>query len=207
MTDDIESAKQVLANLDKYYPGAKTYEVAGFFWWQGDKDMRDAGLAAYYEKNLQALTDALRKEFDAPEAKFVFASLGQTREGAGGGDGQIMEAMKSVAARQPGKAGFVYTYPLSMGGSSSGHYNGHAETYMNVGEGMGKAMVELLLSKAAGPVGELRTWASFGGRTIDARLIADMGDKVLVETQDGVTLEFAKSVLSVTDQDYLKNRK
>jgi hypothetical protein len=40
--------------------------------------------------------------------------------------------------------GFVYTHPLSKGGSSSGHYNGNPETYMNVGEAMGKAMVELL---------------------------------------------------------------
>lgn len=204
--DDIGSAKQVLGNLDQYYPGAKTYEVAGFFWWQGDKDMRDAGLASYYEKNLQHLTDVLREEFNAPEAKFVFASLGQTKEGSTGGDGQIMEAMKSVAARQPGKAGFVYTYPLSMGGSSSGHYNKHAETYMNVGEAMGKAMVELLNSKAAAPAGKIRTWTSLGGRTLEAKVIADMGDKVLLETEDGTTLEFAKSVLSAADQAYLKNR-
>ena len=39
---------------------------------------------------------------------------------------------------------FVYTHPLSKGGSSSGHYSGNPETYMNVGEEMGKAMVELL---------------------------------------------------------------
>ena len=32
----------------------------------------------------------------------------------------------------------------SKGGSSGGHYNSNAETYMNVGEAMGKAMVELL---------------------------------------------------------------
>ena len=30
------------------------------------------------------------------------------------------------------------------GGSSGGHYSGNAETYMNVGEAMGKLMVELL---------------------------------------------------------------
>ena len=31
---DIANAKSVLAELDKYYPGASSYEVAGFFWWQ-----------------------------------------------------------------------------------------------------------------------------------------------------------------------------
>lgn len=43
-----------------------------------------------------------------------------------------------------GKVATFYTHPVSKGGSSSGHYNKHAETYMNVGEGMGAAMVELL---------------------------------------------------------------
>ena len=37
-----------------------------------------------------------------------------------------------------------YSNPVSMGGSANGHYSGHAETYMNVGEGMGRAMAELL---------------------------------------------------------------
>lgn len=34
--DDTSYAKKVLAELDKYYPGATGYEVAGFFFWQGD---------------------------------------------------------------------------------------------------------------------------------------------------------------------------
>ena len=29
---DVDAAKRVLKQLDKYYPGAKGYEVAGFFW-------------------------------------------------------------------------------------------------------------------------------------------------------------------------------
>ena len=41
-----------------------------------------------------------------------------------------------------GNVATVYTNPLSLGGASNGHYNGNAETYMNVGEGMGKAMLE-----------------------------------------------------------------
>jgi len=148
---DIAAAKKVLSNLDKYYPGAKEYEVAGFFWWQGDKDMRNAAHYERYETNLIQLIKELRKEFDAPDAKFVSASLGQTKEGAKSGDGVILDAMKAVAkSNDPelkGKVGFVYTHPLSKGGSSSGHYRGNPETYMNVGEAMGKAMVELLHGK------------------------------------------------------------
>ena len=46
-----------------------------------------------------------------------------------------------------GNVAAVYTNPLSKGGSSGGHYGGNAETYMNVGEAMGKAMAKLLVSK------------------------------------------------------------
>jgi hypothetical protein len=148
---DIAAAKKVLENLDKYYPGAKEYEVAGFFWWQGDKDMRNAAHFEQYEKNLIQLIKALRKDFDAPEAQFVSASLGQTKEGSKGGDGVILDAMKAVSKNSDpelkGKVGFVYSNPLSKGGSSSGHYSGNPETYMNIGEAMGKAMVELLQRK------------------------------------------------------------
>jgi hypothetical protein len=149
--DDIRNAKSVLAKLGTYYPGTTKYEVAGFFWWQGDKDMRNAGHFERYEKNLIQLIKALRKDFDAPDAKFVAASLGQTKKGSKGGDGKILDAMEAVAKSDDpeleGKVAFVYTNPLSKGGSSSGHYGGNAETYMNVGEAMGKAMVELLQSK------------------------------------------------------------
>ena len=145
---DVAAAKAVLANLDTYYPGAKEYEVAGFFWWQGDKDMRNAAHVATYEKNLIRLIKSLRKDFDAPDAKFVTASLGQTQKGSQRGDGKILDAMEAVSnssdSELKGKVAFVYTNPLSKGGSSSGHYGGNPETYMNVGEAMGKAMVELL---------------------------------------------------------------
>ncbi|MDA7889789.1 sialate O-acetylesterase [Akkermansiaceae bacterium] len=145
---DIAAAKKVLENLDKYYPGAKSYEVAGFFWWQGDKDMRNAAHYEQYEKNLIQLIQTLRKDFDTPDAKFVTASLGQTKKGSKGGDGKILDAMEAVAKNSDpdlkDMVAFVYTNPLSMGGSSSGHYSGNPETYMNIGEAMGKAMVELL---------------------------------------------------------------
>ena len=148
--DDIRNAKAVLADLGTYYPGATKYEVAGFFWWQGDKDFRNKAHASKYEENLIALLASLRKDFDAPEAKMVIATLGQTKKDAGGTHGQIINAMFNVAGESgkypenKNKVATVYSHPLSKGGSSSGHYSGHAETYHNVGEAMGKAMVKLL---------------------------------------------------------------
>ena len=147
---DIARAKKVLSELDKYYLGAKKYEIAGFLWWQGDRDSRSAALSSRYEKNLVHLIKTLRKDFNAPKAKFVCASLGQTKKGSTDGGGKILDAMQAVDGKSgkypefKGNVASVYTHPLSKGGSSGGHYSGNAETYMNVGEAMGKAMVELL---------------------------------------------------------------
>lgn len=147
---DIARAKKVLDELDKYYPGAKKYEVAGFFFWQGDKDRYNAGHAKQYEKNLVHLIKQLRKDFDAPKAKFVCATLGQTKKGAEGNDGLILDAQLAVdgsTGKYPefkGNVATVYSNPLSKGGASNGHYSGNAETYMNIGDAMGKAMAKLL---------------------------------------------------------------
>ena len=153
---DIANAKKVLAELDKYYPGAKGYAIAGFFFWQGDKDRYNAAHASRYEQNLVHFIRQLRKDFDAPNAKFVVATLGQTKKGAGGNEGKILEAQLVVDGRIgkypdfKGNVASVYSNPFCHGGASNGHYGGNAETYMDVGEAMGRAMAALLNQPNAG---------------------------------------------------------
>ena len=150
---DVARAKAVLKDLGKYYPGATEYEVKGFLWWQGDKDRYNAGHAQKYGENLVRLVAALREEFDAPDAKFVCATLGQTdKDDAKGNERAILEGMMALsdAEQNPdlkGSVATVYTHPLSMGSASNAHYGGNAKTYMNVGLAMGDAMVELLRAK------------------------------------------------------------
>jgi len=153
---DTRNAKEVLANLGSYYPGATKYEIAGFFWWQGDKDRYNAAHAGRYEQNLVRLIEQLRIDFNAPSAKFVCATLGQTVIGDTSNMNEkfILDAQFAVsdAAKYPrfkGNVATVYSNPLSMGGASNGHYNQNAETYMNVGEAMGKAMVTLIPEPAS----------------------------------------------------------
>jgi hypothetical protein len=147
---DVANAKKVLEDLNTYYPGAKNYEIAGFFWWQGDKDTYSPEHARRYEENLVRLIEALRKEFNAPNAKFVCATLGQTQKGATGPEGDILNGQLAVdgnSGKYPqfkGNVATVYSHPLSLGGASNSHYNGNAKTYMNIGLAMGEAMVELL---------------------------------------------------------------
>jgi hypothetical protein len=109
------------------------------------------GHAAYYEQNLVRLIEQLRKDFDALDAKFVCATLGQTVLGDTSNMNEkfILDAQLAVsdAGKYPqfvGDVATVYSNPLSMGGASNSHYSGNAETYMNVGEAMGKAMVTLI---------------------------------------------------------------
>merc|ERR1712203_63765 len=150
---DTNHSKIILENLATYYPGATKYEVAGFFWWQGDRDSRDSCLADRYEFNLVNLIKKLRERYNAPNAKYVTASLGQTVKGSTGGDGQILDAMLAVDGKSgkypefAGNVAAVYTHPYSKGASSSSHYGGNAQTYMNIGEAMGAAMNELLASE------------------------------------------------------------
>ena len=147
---DTARAQDIMDNLQTYYPGATEYEVAGFLWWQGDRDHYDPALTAQYEVNLVQLIKSLRKQYNAPNAKFVTASLGQTVKGSTASDGVILDAMLNVdgtSGKYPefkGNVAAVYSHPYSMGGSSSSHYGGNAETYMNVGQAMGEAMVGLL---------------------------------------------------------------
>ena len=147
---DIAKAKKVLEDLATYYPAATRHEVAGFFFWQGEKDCGNAGHASRYEQNLVRFIKQLRKEFNAPQAKFVLATLGESTKGSSGNGGLVLDAQLAVdgsSGKYPefkGNVATVYTNPMAQGGSGNGHYGGKAEVYMDVGEAMGQAMVDLL---------------------------------------------------------------
>merc|ERR1711865_994688 len=164
---DTGNVKYILNNLtadgaNPFFPreggSANKYEVAGFFWWQGDRDSRDGGPSALYELHLVSLINTLRKTFNAPKAPFVTASLGQSAIGATDGGGEILDAMLNVGCngqtngattkcKYPDfkdNVATVYTHPLeNTPGSSGGHYGDDAITYMNVGMAMGAEMARM----------------------------------------------------------------
>jgi alpha-galactosidase len=162
--DCFNAAKEVLAKFNEKYPQWKGrgYEIAGFGWWQGHKDGGEEGKgpagvhAQRYEQNLAHLIRTLRKEFNAPNAPFVVATCGfNGGEGwePGSSAATIFDAQMKVsdAAMHPdfqGNVKSVDTRPFYRGPevsprNQSFHYHGNAETFMLVGEAMGKAMVEL----------------------------------------------------------------
>ncbi len=162
--DDVSFAKRVLTDLNTYYPGARGFDVAGFFFWQGEKDCGNPAHAARYEQNLVQFIKQLRTDFNAPNAKFVLGTLGESKQGSGGNGGMVLNAQMAVDSRSEkypefkGNVATVYTHPMAQGGSGNGHYGGKAEVYMDVGEEMGKTMVQLLEAGAApakkGPKGK-----------------------------------------------------
>lgn len=160
--DYTASIRAVLDNFGERYPQFKDqgYEVAGFVWWQGNKDMGSAAHIARYEENLVNLIKAWRKEFNAPKAHFVVAT-GCGTQGIEGPGLQIAESQLNAAdpKRHPEFDGNVRTIDsrpfwrdASISPKNQGyHYNHNAETYMLVGDALGRAMVELKGGKAEYP--------------------------------------------------------
>lgn len=182
--DDVGAAQNVLRNLSKYYPGATEYEVKGFFWWQGNAE-KGKGSIENYDKNLAFLFKDLRTDFNAPNARFVCATLGEHDKKA-----TLSQKMYSFAALPEFKdhVAVFYSKPVAKGGSG-GHYGGDPDTYMKVGEGMGQLMVELLLSdKQSAPnnnsasekgIGDIQLTAEQKSRLTDVifKNLLDMSEK------------------------------
>jgi len=155
--DCFNAAKEVLANFDENFPHWKGrgYEIAGFGWWQGHKDSGSDVHTANYEKNLVQLIAALRKDFNAPQAPFVVATIGFDGRAMEGNFLKIAEAqlaVDGVTGKHPEFAGTVksvdtrdFWHPAEESPKNQGyHYNQNAETYLNVGQAMGRGMRELL---------------------------------------------------------------
>lgn len=154
--DCVNAAKEVLKNFDASFPHWKGrgYEIAGFAWFQGHKDTGSEVTAARYEQNLVKLIHSLRKDFDAPNAPFVVAT-GCGNEGREGPGLTVAEAQLAVdgdKGKYPEFKGNVksvdvrdYWPDVEKSPKNQGfHYHQNAGTYMQIGEAMGKAMVELV---------------------------------------------------------------
>ncbi len=150
----IEGVRKTLGELDKVVPGYKGqgYEVAGFGWFQGHKD--SGSTKQEYEKHLGNLINDLRKEFKTPKMPAVVATVGfngyQIVKGPWQG---VWEAQMAVgdARQHPDFAGTVASVDTrdfwreieESPRSQDYHYHRNPETYLLVGEAMGRAMVRM----------------------------------------------------------------
>ena len=150
----VEGVRKTLDQLDKVVPGYKGqgYEIAGFGWFQGHKDSGAA--KAEYEKHLVNLINDLRKEFKTPKMPAVVSTVGfhgyRIVEGPWQG---IWEAQMAVGdpKQHPEFSGTVASVDTrdfwfereESPANQDFHYNRNPQTYLLVGEAMGRAMVRL----------------------------------------------------------------
>ena len=156
----VEGVRKTLGNIAKVVPGYRDqgYEIAGFVWFQGHKDSFTEVLIDEYEKHLVNLINDVRKEFKTPKLPAVVATVG-----FGGHNMQekflrILKAQMAVGdpRKHPEYAGNVASVDTrdfwrEVDESPMGqdyHYNRNAETYMLIGDALGRAMVKLLGGKA-----------------------------------------------------------
>lgn len=154
--DCVTAAKAVLADFDQNFPHweGRGFEIAGFVWFQGHKDTGSEVHAARYEQNLVRLIHSFRKDFDAPAAPFLVA-VGCGNEGREGNGLTVANAQLAVdgnSGKYPDFKGNVKTvdtrdfFPkVEDSPKEQGfHYHQNAGTYMQIGEALGRGMIELI---------------------------------------------------------------
>ena len=157
----IAGVKKQIENLKQDFPevGDRGYDLVGFGWHQGWQDGCGEADSLAYEKNLGNFIRDVRKDLGMPKLPFVIGA-----SGFGGWEQtvqrriRIVEAQMAVANAEEFKDTVRYVEtrgfwrPKEESPSKFGyHWNQNAETHYLIGEGMGKAMVELLGGPKAPP--------------------------------------------------------
>jgi len=153
----LQHVHDVLANLKKHFPdyAGQGYEIVGFGWHQGWNERINQAFNDAYEKNLANFIRDVRKELAIKKLPFVIAETGMSGHQEKHPRAlALMRAQAAVANYKEfeGNVAFVGTKdfyrppevsPLKQGY----HWNSNAETYFLIGDGMGRAMIELVEAK------------------------------------------------------------
>lgn len=148
----VNAVNDSLAQLPRFLPSYQKqgYEIAGMVWFQGIADSQSPAHKAAYEKNLVNLIRDLRRDIKVPKMPVVVAAVAFD-------DGKIHAAQMAVGdpVKYQGFAGNVKsvdTKPFFRAATQSpgGYatvYNGNAESFLEIGEATGRAMLDLTKNK------------------------------------------------------------
>jgi alpha-galactosidase len=170
----IFNVTDILDNWATQYPqwAAQGFEIAGFGWFQGWNDGQSGttGHAIRYETNLVQLIKSLRQYFEGrypgkikTNAPFTLVTCGFDGWAAAGNRLTVVNAQLAVGnpLKYPQFAGNVksmegrgYWHPDGPS-TQVHHYWHHAETFMLVGDALGRGMLELLYAG-----GDYAAWAA-----------------------------------------------
>ena len=147
----ISDVNDALGNLNRVFPDYKNqgYQLAGMVWFQGIKDCSSPSLAEQYQNNLANLIRDVRKDLKAPTLPVVVAAVG-VRDGRGINpdlvrkvhDAQIAVGDKNKYPEFANQVKCIDTMEFSHS-ANTWFYNNNAAAFLEIGEAMGKAMVEL----------------------------------------------------------------
>jgi lysophospholipase L1-like esterase len=144
----VNAVNDSLAQLPRFLPDYQNqgYEIAGMVWFHGISDSQSPAHKAAYEKNLANLIRDLRRDIKAPKMPMVVAAVAFD-------DGKIHDAQMAVGdpAKYPEFAGTVksvdttpfFRGPKAGGGGYATAYYSNAESFLEIGEALGKAMLDL----------------------------------------------------------------
>ena len=210
----VKGVRKTLANIDKVVPGyqGQGYEISGFAWFQGHKDSFSEATIANYEKNLVNLINDVRKEFKKPKLPVVVATVGFGGHNMAEKFRRILTAQMAVGnpEKHPEFTGTVASVDIrdywrevdQSPTNQDYHYNRNAESYLLIGDSLGRAMVRLL----GGEVERL-TWEKPVKRQTDGLQTAKPTEAEMARSQqalqpiifDGISAAY------IADQRYNKS--
>ncbi len=160
-TKMLAEIRAALAKVGDDFPGSGgKYELAGLVWYQGWNDGCDPKNAVpEYERNLVHLIGDLRRDLGTPDLPVVIGELTGAWVDAPPEWEQLRKAQADAAAHAElgSRVRFVPTRDFVRKPEDSpcpghGHHEfANAETYLLVGDALGRAMVELIDPKAPVP--------------------------------------------------------
>lgn len=128
-------------------------ELAGMFWFQGMQDGDWPSKAESYEENLANLIRDIRKEFNSPALPVVVGALAEAGGKMSPTRQKVFDAQMAVGdpSKYPQFKGNVISidtrpmcFPLDQCPGGRDRFKGNAESYLEIGRAMGKAMLELM---------------------------------------------------------------
>ena len=204
----IADVKDALANMGEDFPALKgrRAQLAGLIWYQGWNDGCDPKRAVpEYGQNLANLINDVRRDLESPKLPVVVGELTGPWVQAPGEWDALRKAQAAAAARPEFKgnvlfvptAAFVRDAQASPNPGHGHHEFGNAETYLLVGDALGRAMRALAVPGSPAFVPTLPPAApakpgaagKAGGPTKGAPAKAEMAGYMLVPT-DKVPPEF-----------------
>ncbi len=171
-TQMISEFRTALAAIPTAFPAlAKcTPKIDGVIWFQGWNDGCDSAAAAEYEENLVHLIADVRKEMGDPTLPFIVGETGNME----GNDGNILrnaqrkacESKDVIGARFVPTAQFLRKAEDSPNITHGHHWFGNGESYLLIGDALGRATVEMISARSKSNVEASRTIIDFKGANV-----------------------------------------